>query len=104
MAGQVHLELYIAQTGICWNNLDARVGVELELQQEIDDANVEKYKFEHSEELEHQRQAAERDQQEIAYVTETEAAWRQSCYGDAQKVQGYWNRRIFYASEDEDGG
>ena len=50
--------------------------MELELQQEIDDANVEKYKLQHSEELEHQRQAAERDQQEIAYVTETEAAWR----------------------------
>ena len=75
--------------------------MELELQQEIDDANVEKYKLEHSEELEHQRQAAERDQQEIAYVNETEAAWCQSFYGDAQKVQQgdwNWNRRVFYAS------
>ena len=78
--------------------------MELELQQEIDDANVEKYKLEHSEELEHQRQAAERDQQEIAYVNETEAAWCQSFYGDAQKVQGDWNRRVFYASGDEDEG
>ena len=70
----------------------------------LDDANAEKYKLDHSEELEHQRQAAERDQQEIAYVTETEAAWRQSFYGDAKKVQGDWNRRVFYASGDEDGG
>ena len=79
--------------------------MEVELQQQIvDNMNVEIYKVGHREELDHQRQATERDQQIIDYETGKDEHWRQNFNGDAQAVQGEWDQSRFYlpkATEEE---